>query len=458
MYEPSQQVSDYQAETVNGLEVTEENVLVLQNTELENSSIAGVGEDIDQGLADLEEVLEVNGLVQEAIQNLGSPSAGSTLNRAIRLRTRLSKKYGSMDGHFALESFHHGSGLEDGLVAEAAAQKGFFRRIIDAIINAFKWLWNKLVELASSNDRKNKSISSENQKVKREVQELKTKIETVAQAAVEIDNGPLQASLGCYGAKVGGSEIRQVLAHMQRNLEDIAKVYEAAFKSYENLVQKVERLQEVSDVEADTIVKSAMVAIESKMVHLPHGNNQDLQDIEHRTANPDIDKLLSGSIRKIDGFLDAGKAVYWEIKPGAASEIVLFRSSFGTSAKEIKSATVMAPLVSELDALVDANDKLGEHITALNKSYTAFPSKQAARLTERLAVSLNSFDVSESKEAHAVIAGIRKAGQSIQGLVVTTSHAQNAVLAVRAQTVEYFKKSITVNKKALAATKAVNNA
>ena len=89
-------------------------------------------------------------LVQEAYKEGATAKSLQRLQAATLLRRSLCRKHGiSMTPFLVVESLANKEGLIIALEEEAVQQKNIFRRIWDSIMNAFKWLWEKLTSLFS---------------------------------------------------------------------------------------------------------------------------------------------------------------------------------------------------------------------------------------------------------------------------------------------------------------------
>lgn len=171
MYFPEETISDYAVDELPAdVEVVKEDVIVLQDFDLERSDIDAVVSEINQSVNDAETLSKNALLIQEAIQNKRDDKV--LLKRSIELRRSLERRYGGSCSIYATEAIVNGTDVVFALENEEGNQKNLFMRIIDKIVNAFKWLWKKITEIFSK--KKGEDIDETAEDARKKAQEVES--------------------------------------------------------------------------------------------------------------------------------------------------------------------------------------------------------------------------------------------------------------------------------------------
>lgn len=145
MYAQLDESNDYAIDALPvAFEPVETDVIVFQDLE-ESGSLEDIGFVIEQAFSDLSMLIRQQTLIAEAIDQNDVIQQSTTLNNTVALRQRLEQRYKSRRTvSFATETFHCGYSVVVALEAEKEVQKGVFKTMVDAIVKAFKWLWDKM--------------------------------------------------------------------------------------------------------------------------------------------------------------------------------------------------------------------------------------------------------------------------------------------------------------------------
>lgn len=136
-----------------------ETVLVLQDFDMERMSPHELSDFVENAMQDVADLTETHAMIAESILSQDAAAMKASLEKARVLRRRISKNYGSTGCKLvAVESIRSARVSVFALEEEAEEEVGFIRRILRAIGNAFKWLWEKLTGLFSSSDKKGKDL------------------------------------------------------------------------------------------------------------------------------------------------------------------------------------------------------------------------------------------------------------------------------------------------------------
>lgn len=362
MYYPEEQVPDYQAEgVIPGEVVIKEDQLVLMNDrELEEGSIEFIEGKIEEGLTDLAEVTEINGLVTEAIANPSKQGNGAILNRAIRLRGRLEKRYGTMPGNFVLESAYHGSGLVLALEEEEKSEKGFFARIIDSITKAFKWLWSKITGLFKS---ESESGDKQHDAAREANDELKGKDDKIDQdkASDAMKSSLVLQAFGSAGPEVTPEIIIQALEKAIGLRERLAKIFSVSTQCFTLMTAFVKNefaAGKFDESQAESLLSTIANTIASEASRLP---NCSLEDLKKAGVISEGQTASEGTMHELTGFIaNAGFYIWGEPTQGKA---VLYNAKFKkghvTAARSVKfpNEGERAAVLEKVDALLNAEAK-----------------------------------------------------------------------------------------------------
>lgn len=175
---------------------------------------------------------------QSHVEKLTSatPTMAVEAIRASRaFRQRVEGNYG-LDTRFVGERIHSRMNTVFALEEEAEQERGFFRKVIDAIVNAFKWLWKKISSFFGGKSEDGKgdeggdasaSITKSIEKAEKVVKKAKDKEEKVKQAKPESEAlDKYGIVFGNLGSSVSGSEVHGFLRTLEATTSKITRFSE----------------------------------------------------------------------------------------------------------------------------------------------------------------------------------------------------------------------------------------
>ena len=202
--------------------------------------------------------------IQDAKRRGGS---GTVLNYATIVRESYARQY-SIKGVLAEpEIVNESTNLIFAMEAEEEKTKGIISRIIDAIVNAFKWLWEKLKGLFGGE----KSPGD----VEKENQELKSKVEEAVKAGLnkeEIKNKKLAPAFSSDG-QVSLSELTNRLKDHRVYLDQLSGLIEGMGEDMKKLDAALS-LVSASEVDAEKVRESLKTFVDAAIKTL-HENVKD---------------------------------------------------------------------------------------------------------------------------------------------------------------------------------------
>lgn len=135
------------------LEVTDENVVVFQDAD-QPTDLEEITQVLENALTDLSTLARHCTQVREAISEKIESKGKAVLIDAVRFRASLERRYKLLPAfQVATETFHYGYDVLVALEAETEKQKNIFEKMIDAVVKAFKWLWDNIKKVFGA-DRK----------------------------------------------------------------------------------------------------------------------------------------------------------------------------------------------------------------------------------------------------------------------------------------------------------------
>lgn len=224
-----------------------ERVFALQDAEFEHESAEGLIEHIDQAGDDMVNVLETHAMVVESIGSKNKAQMTAALAKARGLRRHLSSRYGSHGCSLpVVESIHVPVATVFALEEEAEEEVGFLRRIFRSIANAFKWLWEKLTGVFSSNKKKD--------------EQLEKKGEKAGEAVRTLEESPEKNESNSLTVSVSGENDTVVdwlgkddsPAQLMRKMEELEKILQTASRDIDTLRELGRFIREVTQAAKST--------------------------------------------------------------------------------------------------------------------------------------------------------------------------------------------------------------
>lgn len=225
-----------------------ERVLVAQNLHHERLTPEALDREIQEHTEILEELDGHMRAVAESIQNSGDVAYALKASRAFR--HRVERRYG-MDTRFVGERIHNRMNVVLVAEEEEKEQKNLFTKIIDAIANAFKWLWKKVVSLfggsADGEDKGEEKRSTKREKLEKKAKDKLDKFSSKGDGVkdAKVDDSIMDKygkTFGFLGSSVGGQEILKYVEDIDRIFERAGAAVEQANFAYTVLENSLDKI------------------------------------------------------------------------------------------------------------------------------------------------------------------------------------------------------------------------
>lgn len=214
-------------------ELIREDVLVLQQRDQAETDPAVLALVAETALNDLAGYLSLKEASRQAIDAGDRVQSRVLVAELRKTKSKLNTRYGGGSRLLATES---ASMILNPLMAlesevnDSDGERGFFGRMIDAIVNAFKWLWEKISSFFSSGDKKDK-VSEVAEKVAADSEKIKEVETRVAKTGSKMDRSDkgiastgLLSNFGFLGKDVKASDMVKNLEEMSKEAEKIRDI------------------------------------------------------------------------------------------------------------------------------------------------------------------------------------------------------------------------------------------
>lgn len=426
MYNVAEQSGDYGVEgAVANFEVEQENVLVLQDQDFDDMEIEEVAQVLETALNDLRLLSSHHRLVTEAIRCGGRGHSGIH-HRAIAFNECLSRSYGPVKTSLAVEAFSHSTGLKLALEEEENKQKGFFTRIIDAIVKAFTWLWEKITGFFSDGE-------ADTEKTKKKAEDAADAIDAMPSKAVEGDglfqHAQIQSTFGFLGDPITDDLISKHLVDMTQATEKVHRLLATSDQSFSVLMAFAKRAGQNGPIEAKDVsepIKIVAIAMNEALISLGNASLDELTkaDVLEKGVTP-----KAGTERKLVGFAKGGGLYSWG-NP-VDDEHVVYTTVFkakaeATTAKSVKvarhgSAKSFAERILDLSTKFDKDVKFAKELRKKNLAQTAELGDLLKGLMEK------ADGKEEETAAKEVFKVFQVCGQSISKTIIAAAYADRSI-------------------------------
>lgn len=304
MYELLDESNDYAIDArPPGLEVTEENVVVLQDLN-QVTDLEEMVQVAENALMDLSIFMRHQTQVTEAIQNKDPKRGKAILLDAVCFRNAIERRY-QLTGAFtmATETFHYGYDVLVALEAEADKQKNIFQKMIDAIVKAFKWLWDNIKKVFG------KVIPDDGEKRKKQ----KEKVEAAEKSGAKPDPAVIESTkLSSYFPELNGEITPDIVIKKVEtaiaNLKTIYVLGDIFFYLTGGMKEVADALAREGDkLDYKTFMNGFYDKTDERLKNIPTLTADSFKNHGLEIPNT-VDK---DTIRGIEGFLRDGKLVFW---------------------------------------------------------------------------------------------------------------------------------------------------
>lgn len=431
MYELAEGKGDYQIEgDPVDFEVTSENVLVLQERDMEQSSLEEVAMALEAALNDFAAMAHHRVKVAEAIDSKSAFQGALALKHSVDFRASLAKRYGGP--RVAVENYSYNVGVLVALEAEAEEQKGFFTRIIDAIAKAFRWLWTKITELFSK-----KKDEAKTEKAKKDIEKVKEAEKSGGKPVEEfITKDNTLKHFGFLGEHVTEAMVQDHIQKQHEHLKKMVAIIADASDFFEQLVN-VSSNDESPDGYMREMTRIGEAIMARSINTLPSSSKDELTKAGALVENQAIDE---GSAKKLEGFLEGGGYYAWIER---RSNVKMYASKFVVP-KEIKVAKkIDFPKAAKLEDMLKSSEELDKAIAESTKKILD-TTKRSDELVDTLKRNLEKRSAAMSgneggkKEQQVIFGIVQAAGSAIHRNI---SAAARGVKQVERTSLAFFEYS-----------------
>lgn len=272
MYSVDEVGSDYGVEdNLQGFELINDEVIVLQDRDPDDVMLGEVTHALEQAINALADVNRAHMLVKEAIVNGDHFARLYALSQSRETRQRYSDCVWMRPAPktaYAIEMTVNQSSVVYALEEEEKDQKGFFRRIIDAILDMFSSLWKKITSLFGKDDTTTDDVKENKEKSLDTIKEVEQKVEEAKAEGkaipdtVKLDKtrGVIESVIGEFGFLAKGGDkftTNDIITYLDNYRDFFAVCNEA-----------VTTIAEVTDLMSQTIsrIESGGQGIDAKYI------------------------------------------------------------------------------------------------------------------------------------------------------------------------------------------------
>lgn len=303
MYVPTEVVNDYAVDHLpDGFEVTDENQVIVQDLD-EDSSFEDANLIIEQALVDIDKLNNYRQLIIEAVSNPSISEQKRILSLASAFRNNLERRYNGFGSiRLTIESFHHGYPILVALEAEQTAQKGTFNKMIDAVVKAFRWLWEHVSSVLKNTP--NDDVDKRNAEY--------AKIEKAEAEHIKPDNDTEEdVGLAVYFPDINGvvtaKDVEDRLDSAISNIDAVIKMYDVVTFSIEFIKAVGEDVKRDGGQNYADALKANETKLEIALRALPAIKAEEAKMVGIEIpANVD-----QNDIHGLQGFVRGGKFVIW---------------------------------------------------------------------------------------------------------------------------------------------------
>lgn len=415
-------------------------VIDLQDIDLERGSLDDVAVALETAMNDLCTMVDFRmKLCTE--QAKASPEI---LNAARAARQRFEKRYRVRSG-FVVESIHH-SNLVMALEEEAQEENGIFMRMIKAIGNAFKWLWEKVTEFLFGKKKFGDEAEDEKKekKLRGAVEKFEKRIDEggkpVGPKVVGSDS--LRGLFGFAGSTVGVEKIHNLIETNSHSLDALISTITQSAAAYERLVLISSHQKAIAFDIRETSKNNTAAYTVAAMSMMKRGTKEDHARLG--IASDPSDDFTQCALLK--DFVQGGEFYAWrQNHSGYHSWTAVYHKP------EPKDCKLDEANVKQLWTLIDAVSKLREKIRgSTGKIESTITRAAKSNLHEELTANLlKLLEASTSDEEKAdlkkTVENVTEVGSRITKIVKASSIGIDAVNTLINAVDSYILDSVAVD-------------
>lgn len=457
MYFLEEEVPDYAPEgVVKDMTIENENVLILQDRDFEEMDEEAVGTYIEESFKDLEKMTEINALVTEALQD-ATKATPWLFRRAVEVRSEVSRRHG---GVIATEAIYTPSGAVLAFEEEDKKELSLIGRIVESIVNAFKWLWKKITSVFSSKDPEEKEAGLEEAADKAEkAEEAGVEAGTVSEMSKpdtgdkELDKAnedvikkredkikKFNSLLGRIDPPMEAAKITAYYKKLESEIQKIEAFFTTAVNSY-NLYEKT-----VSELRKDNL-SDAIITLSKTIPDMLMAGASRFEAVNATVAAPYFSNVFSEAIVKAYRLenLSWGKDLCVAESGGDTPGVVeiSYKSISKYAPGDIKAIHILSS--TEQKQLSDAIKAFGKKLKPLNEAAgkAAKSAKDPAGL-KRIVKLFEEADLGEKVNKNELKKAIHTAGNRLIRIITTTAGVIDELGKVHAIGVDWVKECSSI--------------
>ena len=454
------------------MEITRENVLAAQGLTGDSFSLEELEMAMESAVNDVTLLGDQIIALEETRNNkqASDEELRKTLTTARSVRRMLMKKYGVDQYVRAAETYHDRRSLILAIEEESnentgsGDEKGFFAKIIDGIINAFKWLWEKITGIFSKKKDK-ETVEKEIAKEEKATEELKAKVdsgEVKPPEKPELDKADsLLHRFGWIGKEVKPDDVLTHLTTLAENINAIAAIAREAIKEGSMFSDSIKEItpDNVNDKGSSKTVSATIAemvkSVETEVLKLPKGSSSSipgyLKESVEAKKNEDALTKVGDSLVYLPGFINGSALVGIErvlkqppfakyhalyfLTPTKSEELVATKIDFIPIA-------LMEKIQRQIGTLRRGFYELTAELETLTKSASATTDKIKSESEAFMKKLSDQDDKGKRKEAIAAITSLLKnAGLTMSTSITAAVSAISAAERTNAVAQSYLKAS-----------------
>lgn len=410
---------DYDVEgaaAVTDLELTNENVIILQDVDADTQDLTLIAETITTCMRDLRVTAANIKNLTVVTESIAVSSRLHTVSLARSCRELYQGRYGT-GPVLAVETIHYAGGVI-AVEEEVSQQRGLFRRILDKIVAAFKWLWEKIAGLFASGAEP-EEVEKKTGKVLENIK--KAEDDGVDVKKAEIDVFDVRRSFGYLGSTITPNVF---IAHSQlmvTRLNELRSTGEVLDKVFQLLVSTIER----PDADKEAFLKAGEMATELIATTVHHYRTGSKENVKQ--VNGDLDFVSSHektNVFYLSDFIEAKQLVVSEAE--VEIDHSAYRAAFGGPTSNHENVAVELPNQSQMSAMRDHLITLAQANLKVRNIFIKI-AKENVKRTERMSASLDRITQGADEDLTKAARFLNETASSVGSLFASTARAVGSV-------------------------------
>lgn len=446
MYFPEEQLGDYAVEAPPaGFELENTDVMVFQQRDLEEGDLTYVSECLTTSLNDLAIMMRSRSVVAEGLKNGNSNETWRVMHSRLARASVRSRCSGSTLAYESVgisPSFTTVMALEE----EEKETRGVIRRIIDNIVNAFKWLWKKISGLFASGTRKKKQ-SDQEAKLEKAGESVEKAAEAMKEANVreyklsdlpELEKAAREFAswMGFAGSPLHNTQVIDAIELYDQRLVQLKDLLDAANASYINLASKCKDIN--LDQTAAELLAFADATVAILASGLKHFKNLRVDEL-YQYGVSKTDTLGQTQPLILDGFGKGKVFTVWTMVNASGREF--YQTGFSDAKVDYSKVVPELPTGHAADAILKALEKVLARRIQVAESFEKIADRNIQRTAELDRALQHLFNADGGagrfEEINGIMSLIQGVGRTINNFSTTVMIAFNNIEGTCIQAAEW---------------------